>query len=138
MRLVTTAAIADAELALAALDAARAVLWLAGLCPAQALRDHMAVCTWHRLGRRGALIAEAEIEGHLAWEMALAPARRSLRIEDSAVLAIGLIPLPGQPGRPDTHGPDRRLLRDHWSAEMPALAVHAAGCGMGGLRAGGE
>lgn len=78
MRLVTTAAIADAELALAALDAARAVLWLAGLCPAQALRDHMAVCTWHRLGRRGALIAEAEIEGHLAWEMALAAARRSL------------------------------------------------------------
>lgn len=97
--------------------------------PEQALRDHTAVCTWRRLGQPGALIAEAEIDGHLAWRMALAAARRSLQIEDSAELAIGLIPLPGQRGRPEAHGPDRRLLRDHWNGECVELAVLAAGRG---------
>lgn len=129
MRLETTAAIADCERALAALDAARAVLWLAGLGPEQALRDHTAVCTWHWLGQPGALIAEAEIDGHLAWRMALAAARRSLHIEDSAELAIRLIPLPGLRERPEAHGPDRRLLREHWNGEDAELAVLSASRG---------
>ena len=129
MRLETSAAIADAERALAALDAARVVLWLAGLGPDQALRDHAAVCTWRRLGQPGALIAEAEVDEHLAWRMALAAARRSLRIEDSVELAIRVIPLPGQLGRPEAHGPDRQLLRGHWRGEDTELAVLASGRG---------
>lgn len=66
MRLETTAVIADAESALAALDAARAVLWIAGLTPELALRDHIVVNYWRTLGGPAALIAESEIDGHLA------------------------------------------------------------------------
>lgn len=114
MRFAMPAPTEDEARAVVALDAARAVLMLSGLLPAQAWRDHLVVVDWRRELRPPGMVAEAEMDGAEVWEMALLAARRSLGLSESAPLCIELVELPGQPGPSEQHGPSRFTWRRHW------------------------
>lgn len=113
----------DEERVLAALDAARAVLDLAGMHPAMAWRDYLAVADWRRKHRPNHMIAAAEEEGAQLWMMALSAARRSLGMSDDEDIEIDLAQLPGLPPFPEAHGPSRYIWRRHWQWRLDTWAA---------------
>lgn len=113
----------DEERVLAALAAARAVLDLAGIHPAMAWRDHLAVADWRRKHRPTDMIAAAEEEGAQLWRMALNAARRSLGMRQEEAIEIDLVQLPGMPNMPEAHGPTRFVWRRHWQWRLDTWAA---------------
>lgn len=117
MRLTASLAIARED-EHRALEAADAVVKVAGAYPLLTWRGHLVVGAWNLQSRPVEMLAEAELVGAELWGKALDAARRSLGLPAYAVVDIDLVfPASLQTVR-ETHGPRRYTWRRLCSSPM--------------------